>query len=179
MCACACPHVYAYPCRVCLSICVYVYQCCVLVLCTYMCVCVFVCVCILLRIYHAEKLPRTNLVFIIADARHTCVQCEGSPLVQDEQPCILHEAAPCSVASSTGPEPLVVPSYNQTQATYILFGAKLRDKHWLGTSCCAELQDQHVLPMFCRGLSYERNRCYICLVVLSYKTHMCSVCLVC
>ncbi|XP_059895104.1 LOW QUALITY PROTEIN: voltage-dependent calcium channel subunit alpha-2/delta-1-like [Gadus macrocephalus] len=44
------------------------------------------------RIYHAEKLPRTNLVFIIADARHTCVQCEGSPLVQDEQP-------------STGPNP--------------------------------------------------------------------------
>ncbi|CAL8330341.1 unnamed protein product [Boreogadus saida] len=38
------------------------------------------------RIYHAEKLPRTNLVFIIADARHTCVQCEGGPLVQDEQP---------------------------------------------------------------------------------------------
>uniref|UniRef100_A0A8C5A7R3 Calcium channel, voltage-dependent, alpha 2/delta subunit 1a n=1 Tax=Gadus morhua TaxID=8049 RepID=A0A8C5A7R3_GADMO len=48
------------------------------------------------RIYHAEKLPRTNLVFIIADARHTCVQCEGSPLVQDEQP---------SSSTATGPNP--------------------------------------------------------------------------
>ncbi|CAL8318427.1 unnamed protein product [Lota lota] len=47
------------------------------------------------RIYHAEKLPRTNLVFIIADAKQTCLQCESKPLVQDEQP-------------STGPDPCVL-----------------------------------------------------------------------
>ncbi|XP_071761683.2 voltage-dependent calcium channel subunit alpha-2/delta-1a isoform X2 [Centroberyx gerrardi] len=47
------------------------------------------------RIYHAEKLPKTNLVFIMADAKHTCLSCDTKPLIQDEQqsdgpdPCIL------------------------------------------------------------------------------------------
>lgn len=37
------------------------------------------------RIYHAEKLPKTNLVFIIADAKLTCLSCDTKPLIQDEQ----------------------------------------------------------------------------------------------
>lgn len=37
------------------------------------------------RMYHAEKLPKTNLVFIIADRKLTCLSCENSPLIQDEQ----------------------------------------------------------------------------------------------
>ncbi|XP_061662696.1 voltage-dependent calcium channel subunit alpha-2/delta-1a [Syngnathoides biaculeatus] len=37
------------------------------------------------RLYHAEKLPDTNLVFIIADAKLTCSSCDNKPLVQDEQ----------------------------------------------------------------------------------------------
>ncbi|CAN9508167.1 unnamed protein product [Ophioblennius macclurei] len=37
------------------------------------------------RLYHAEKLPKTNLVFIIADAKGTCTSCDTQPLVQDEQ----------------------------------------------------------------------------------------------
>ncbi|XP_035530244.1 voltage-dependent calcium channel subunit alpha-2/delta-1a [Morone saxatilis] len=37
------------------------------------------------RIYHAEKLPKTNLVFIIADAKLTCSSCDTKLLIQDEQ----------------------------------------------------------------------------------------------
>ncbi|XP_068573511.1 voltage-dependent calcium channel subunit alpha-2/delta-1a [Cebidichthys violaceus] len=37
------------------------------------------------RLYHAEKLPKTNLVFIIADAKLTCSSCDTKPLIQDEQ----------------------------------------------------------------------------------------------
>ncbi|KAF7664242.1 hypothetical protein LDENG_00184010 [Lucifuga dentata] len=80
------------------------------------------------RIFHAEKLPKTNLVFIIADAKHTCLSCDAKPLIQDEQqsdgpdPCELaqnpryrkgptvcfdnneHEADPdCGGASSLSP----------------------------------------------------------------------------
>ncbi|KAM6961509.1 voltage-dependent calcium channel subunit alpha-2/delta-1a [Tautogolabrus adspersus] len=49
------------------------------------------------RMYHAEKLPRTNLVFIIADRKLTCLSCDNKPLIQDEQqsdgpdPCKLAE----------------------------------------------------------------------------------------
>lgn len=39
--------------------------------------------------YHAEKLPETNLVFIISDAKLTCSSCKSRTLVQDEQQCIL------------------------------------------------------------------------------------------
>ncbi|XP_049892683.1 voltage-dependent calcium channel subunit alpha-2/delta-1-like [Epinephelus moara] len=44
------------------------------------------------RLYHAEKLPKTNLVFIISDAKLTCSSCDTKPLIQDEQ-------------QSTGPDP--------------------------------------------------------------------------
>ncbi|XP_038594674.1 voltage-dependent calcium channel subunit alpha-2/delta-1a isoform X2 [Micropterus salmoides] len=37
------------------------------------------------RTYHAEKLPKTNLVFVIADAKLTCLFCDTKPLIQDEQ----------------------------------------------------------------------------------------------
>ncbi|XP_072769390.1 voltage-dependent calcium channel subunit alpha-2/delta-1-like isoform X1 [Nerophis lumbriciformis] len=37
------------------------------------------------RLYHAEKLPNTNLVFVIADAKLTCSSCDSKPLIQDEQ----------------------------------------------------------------------------------------------
>uniref|UniRef100_A0A672IVI2 Voltage-dependent calcium channel subunit alpha-2/delta-1-like n=1 Tax=Salarias fasciatus TaxID=181472 RepID=A0A672IVI2_SALFA len=37
------------------------------------------------RLYHAEKLPKTNLVFIIADAKGTCMSCDTKELIQDEQ----------------------------------------------------------------------------------------------
>nr|XP_046235041.1 voltage-dependent calcium channel subunit alpha-2/delta-1a isoform X2 [Scatophagus argus] len=47
------------------------------------------------RMYHAEKLPKTNLVFIIADAKHTCLSCNSTPLIQDEQ-------------QSDGPDPCLV-----------------------------------------------------------------------
>uniref|UniRef100_A0A7N9AVW1 Calcium channel, voltage-dependent, alpha 2/delta subunit 1a n=1 Tax=Mastacembelus armatus TaxID=205130 RepID=A0A7N9AVW1_9TELE len=41
------------------------------------------------RLYHAEKLPNTNLVFIIADAKLTCSSCDAKELKQEEEPCIL------------------------------------------------------------------------------------------
>lgn len=44
---------------------------------------------LLSRTYHAEKLPKTNLVFIIADAKITCLSCEAKEFKQDEEPCIL------------------------------------------------------------------------------------------
>nr|XP_057934647.1 voltage-dependent calcium channel subunit alpha-2/delta-1-like isoform X1 [Doryrhamphus excisus] len=47
------------------------------------------------RIYHAEKLPNTNLVFIIADAKLTCRSCDNTLLIQDEQ-------------QSNGPDPCIV-----------------------------------------------------------------------
>ncbi|KAM4615175.1 voltage-dependent calcium channel subunit alpha-2/delta-1-like [Polymixia lowei] len=48
------------------------------------------------RMYHAEKLPKTNLVFIIADAKHTCLLCDVKPLIQDEQPS--NGPDPCELA---------------------------------------------------------------------------------
>jgi len=46
----------------------------------------FVC---FLRMYRAEKLPNTNLVFLISDAKSSCLSCDPKPLRQAEQPCIL------------------------------------------------------------------------------------------
>ncbi|XP_074553967.1 voltage-dependent calcium channel subunit alpha-2/delta-1a isoform X2 [Halichoeres trimaculatus] len=37
------------------------------------------------RMYHAEKFPKTNLVFIIADGKFTCSSCDIKLLIQDEQ----------------------------------------------------------------------------------------------
>ncbi|XP_023808264.1 voltage-dependent calcium channel subunit alpha-2/delta-1 isoform X1 [Oryzias latipes] len=37
------------------------------------------------RLFLAEKLPKTNLVFIIADAKGTCSSCVSSKLIQEEQ----------------------------------------------------------------------------------------------
>ncbi|XP_051775964.1 LOW QUALITY PROTEIN: voltage-dependent calcium channel subunit alpha-2/delta-1 [Erpetoichthys calabaricus] len=47
------------------------------------------------RLYHAEKLSNTNLVFLIVDSKETCLSCDSSLLMQAEQtsqgpdPCIL------------------------------------------------------------------------------------------
>lgn len=50
------------------------------------------------RLYHAEKLPKTNLVFIIADAKHTCTSCDTKALVQDEQQS--DGPNPCEIAKN-------------------------------------------------------------------------------
>ncbi|XP_062860902.1 voltage-dependent calcium channel subunit alpha-2/delta-1 isoform X1 [Trichomycterus rosablanca] len=47
------------------------------------------------RMYRAEKLPSTNLVFLITDAKSTCLSCDTKPLRQAEQP-------------STGPDPCIL-----------------------------------------------------------------------
>uniref|UniRef100_A0A7N8X3N6 Calcium voltage-gated channel auxiliary subunit alpha2delta 1 n=1 Tax=Mastacembelus armatus TaxID=205130 RepID=A0A7N8X3N6_9TELE len=48
------------------------------------------------RMYRAEKLPNTNLVFLIADAKATCLSCDPRPLRQAEQPC----PDPCELAQN-------------------------------------------------------------------------------
>ncbi|XP_062338693.1 voltage-dependent calcium channel subunit alpha-2/delta-1-like [Osmerus eperlanus] len=50
------------------------------------------------RIYHAEKLWKTNLVFIVSDARHTCTSCDPKPLIQAEQPS--KGPDPCKLAKN-------------------------------------------------------------------------------
>ncbi|XP_057711293.1 voltage-dependent calcium channel subunit alpha-2/delta-1a [Corythoichthys intestinalis] len=50
------------------------------------------------RLYHAEKLPNTNLVFIIADTKLTCTSCDTMPLVQDEQQS--NGPDPCELAQN-------------------------------------------------------------------------------
>ncbi|KAJ8007208.1 hypothetical protein DPEC_G00115150 [Dallia pectoralis] len=44
------------------------------------------------RLFHAEKLWKTNLVFIIVDTKLPCMSCDGEPLTQAEQ-------------ESSGPDP--------------------------------------------------------------------------
>ncbi|XP_037316624.2 voltage-dependent calcium channel subunit alpha-2/delta-1 isoform X2 [Pungitius pungitius] len=50
------------------------------------------------RLYHAEKLPKTNLVFVIADAKVTCSSCDTKPLIQDEQQS--NGPDPCEMAKN-------------------------------------------------------------------------------
>ncbi|XP_027855132.1 voltage-dependent calcium channel subunit alpha-2/delta-1 isoform X4 [Xiphophorus couchianus] len=50
------------------------------------------------RMYRAEKLPNTNLVFLITDAKATCLSCDPRPLRQAEQPS--EGPNPCELAQS-------------------------------------------------------------------------------
>uniref|UniRef100_A0A7N8YJ25 Calcium voltage-gated channel auxiliary subunit alpha2delta 1 n=1 Tax=Mastacembelus armatus TaxID=205130 RepID=A0A7N8YJ25_9TELE len=50
------------------------------------------------RMYRAEKLPNTNLVFLIADAKATCLSCDPRPLRQAEQPS--EGPDPCELAQN-------------------------------------------------------------------------------
>ncbi|XP_057203573.1 voltage-dependent calcium channel subunit alpha-2/delta-1 isoform X1 [Triplophysa rosa] len=47
------------------------------------------------RMFRAERLPKTNLVFLISDAKSSCLSCDPKPLRQAEQP-------------SNGPDPCVL-----------------------------------------------------------------------
>ncbi|XP_029615423.1 voltage-dependent calcium channel subunit alpha-2/delta-1 [Salmo trutta] len=50
------------------------------------------------RMYRAEKLPNTNLVFLITDAKATCLSCDPRPLRQAEQPS--QGPDPCELAQN-------------------------------------------------------------------------------
>ncbi|KAM9754152.1 voltage-dependent calcium channel subunit alpha-2/delta-1 [Menidia menidia] len=50
------------------------------------------------RMYRAEKLPNTNLVFLITDAKATCLSCDPRPLRQAEQPS--EGPNPCDLAQN-------------------------------------------------------------------------------
>uniref|UniRef100_A0A3B5AGV2 Calcium voltage-gated channel auxiliary subunit alpha2delta 1 n=1 Tax=Stegastes partitus TaxID=144197 RepID=A0A3B5AGV2_9TELE len=50
------------------------------------------------RMYRAEKLPNTNLVFLITDAKATCLSCDPRPLRQAEQPSV--GPNPCELAQN-------------------------------------------------------------------------------
>lgn len=56
---------------------------------------------LLSRLYHAEKLPKTNLVFIITDAKLTCLPCDATLLKQEEEQCILLPNRQLSSGSET------------------------------------------------------------------------------
>ncbi|KAG7266240.1 hypothetical protein CRUP_019712 [Coryphaenoides rupestris] len=57
------------------------------------------------RMYRAEKLPNTNLVFLITDAKATCLSCDPRPLRQAEQPCILYRPPPTPLLATCEPPP--------------------------------------------------------------------------
>ncbi|PWA14239.1 hypothetical protein CCH79_00012293 [Gambusia affinis] len=44
------------------------------------------------RMYRAEKLPDTNLVFLITDAKATCLSCDPRPLPEGPNPCELAQS---------------------------------------------------------------------------------------
>ncbi|XP_068595706.1 voltage-dependent calcium channel subunit alpha-2/delta-1 [Brachionichthys hirsutus] len=50
------------------------------------------------RMYRAEMLPNTNLVFLITDAKATCLSCDPRPLRQAEQPS--EGPDPCELAQN-------------------------------------------------------------------------------
>ncbi|XP_034443199.1 voltage-dependent calcium channel subunit alpha-2/delta-1 isoform X1 [Hippoglossus hippoglossus] len=50
------------------------------------------------RMYRGEKLPNTNLVFLITDAKATCLSCDPRPLRQAEQPS--EGPDPCELAQN-------------------------------------------------------------------------------
>ncbi|KAF7224576.1 transcript variant X1 [Nothobranchius furzeri] len=50
------------------------------------------------RLYRAEKIPNTNLVFLITDAKATCLSCDPKPLRQAEQPS--EGPNPCELAQN-------------------------------------------------------------------------------
>uniref|UniRef100_A0A3Q0T4U4 Calcium voltage-gated channel auxiliary subunit alpha2delta 1 n=1 Tax=Amphilophus citrinellus TaxID=61819 RepID=A0A3Q0T4U4_AMPCI len=50
------------------------------------------------RMYRAEKLPNTNLVFLITDAKETCLSCDPGLLRQAEQPS--EGPDPCELAQN-------------------------------------------------------------------------------
>ncbi|XP_041833272.1 voltage-dependent calcium channel subunit alpha-2/delta-1a isoform X2 [Melanotaenia boesemani] len=76
------------------------------------------------RFYHAEKLPQTNLVFIITDAKHTC-KCSDSKLIQDEH-------------QSDGPDPCVM---------------ALSPRYRKGPTFCFEASDHYQEDPDCGGVS--------------------------
>ncbi|KAM6895360.1 voltage-dependent calcium channel subunit alpha-2/delta-1a [Xenentodon cancila] len=76
------------------------------------------------RLYHAEKLPKTNLVFIISDAKDTCLSCRSAPLIQEEQ-------------QSEGPDPCVM---------------ALNPRHRKGPAVCYD-NNEHEKDADCGGVS--------------------------
>uniref|UniRef100_A0A665V353 Calcium voltage-gated channel auxiliary subunit alpha2delta 1 n=1 Tax=Echeneis naucrates TaxID=173247 RepID=A0A665V353_ECHNA len=77
------------------------------------------------RMYRAEKLPNTNLVFLITDAKATCLSCDPRPLRQAEQPS--EGPDPCELAQNPryrkGPD--VCFDYNENVLCPISRGAAL------------------------------------------------------
>uniref|UniRef100_A0A6Q2XAX2 VWFA domain-containing protein n=1 Tax=Esox lucius TaxID=8010 RepID=A0A6Q2XAX2_ESOLU len=79
------------------------------------------------RMYRAEKLANTNLVFLITDAKSTCLSCDPRPLRQAEQPS--HGPDPCELAQNPryrkGPDLCfdnnVDVSFTDTLLVWILF----------------------------------------------------------
>uniref|UniRef100_A0A673GZ62 Voltage-dependent calcium channel subunit alpha-2/delta-1-like n=1 Tax=Sinocyclocheilus rhinocerous TaxID=307959 RepID=A0A673GZ62_9TELE len=92
------------------------------------------------RMYRAEKLPNTNLVFLISDAKSSCLSCDPKPLRQAEQP-------------STGPDPCVLtqnPRYRKGPDVCFDNNADDGPLCPIISSCC-------VLPFIFRTISLNRS----------------------
>uniref|UniRef100_H2MNI4 Calcium voltage-gated channel auxiliary subunit alpha2delta 1 n=1 Tax=Oryzias latipes TaxID=8090 RepID=H2MNI4_ORYLA len=82
--------------------------------------------------YRAEKLPNTNLVFLITDAKTTCLSCDPRPLRQAEQP---EGPNPCELAQNPryrkGPDVCFDNNENQEDDSDCGGGTCLRPSLWL------------------------------------------------
>lgn len=57
------------------------------------------------RLFHAQRLTNTNLLFVVAE-KPLCSQCEAGRLLQKETHCILPPLLPAARAPSRPPRPL-------------------------------------------------------------------------
>uniref|UniRef100_A0A3P8XAY0 VWFA domain-containing protein n=1 Tax=Esox lucius TaxID=8010 RepID=A0A3P8XAY0_ESOLU len=91
------------------------------------------------RLFHAEKLGKTNLVFIIVDNKLSCLSCDDEPLTQAEQ-------------ESSGPDPCELakkPRYRK--GPKLCFDNNTGDEHMCRTSAGSPLASSPLmllLPLF-------------------------------
>ncbi|KAA8590192.1 hypothetical protein FQN60_014126, partial [Etheostoma spectabile] len=84
------------------------------------------------QLYRAEKLPNTNLVFLITDAKATCLSCDPRPLRQAEQPSSYKMSSSESVCAAEGPDPCELaqnPRYRKGPDVCFDNNENVRDNH--------------------------------------------------
>uniref|UniRef100_A0A671Y9L3 Calcium voltage-gated channel auxiliary subunit alpha2delta 1 n=1 Tax=Sparus aurata TaxID=8175 RepID=A0A671Y9L3_SPAAU len=95
------------------------------------------------RMYRAEKLPNTNLVFLITDAKATCLSCDPRPLRQAEQPS--EGPDPCELAQN--------PRYRKGPDVCFDNNENVRRSH----TCAASLFLFPSVPLLLAGLLVGRQ----------------------
>uniref|UniRef100_A0A671YD96 Calcium voltage-gated channel auxiliary subunit alpha2delta 1 n=1 Tax=Sparus aurata TaxID=8175 RepID=A0A671YD96_SPAAU len=108
------------------------------------------------RMYRAEKLPNTNLVFLITDAKATCLSCDPRPLRQAEQPS--EGPDPCELAQN--------PRYRKGPDVCFDNNENVRRSH-----TCAEI----IAGSSSISQTSQLASVYFCLVSISAHTLYCSL----